>query len=164
MYRAFVYALIAASIPLMADAATLKFPSDAPIASIIIPDSWQPEETETGVQATSSDSAVYFSVDVADSKSLDKVTSDAIDFLSKNGVKVDVKTQKETPVSEVNGLQMSTLDWEGEDEDGPVSVGMAFIAKSGDEALVVTYWGTKGEEDKHDSEIASMMMSIKMTH
>ncbi|MGO7324330.1 histidine kinase [Rhizobium ruizarguesonis] len=164
MYRTFACALLAASMPLMANAATLKFPSDAPVATITIPDSWQPEETETGIQATSSDSAIYFSVDVADSKSMDKVTSDAIDFLSKNGVKVDVKTQKETPVSEVNGLQMTTLDWDGEDEDGPVSVGMAFIANSGDEALVVTYWGTKGDEDKHDSEIADMMMSIKMAH
>jgi hypothetical protein len=140
----------------------MKFPSDAPVASITIPDSWQPEETESGVQATSSDSAVYFSVDVADSKSMEKVTSDAIDFLTKSGVTVDVKTQKETPVTEVNGLQMTTLDWDGKDGDGPVSVGMAFVASSGEKALVVTYWGTKGDEDKHDAEITDMMMSIKM--
>lgn len=163
MYRTFAYALIAASIPAFADAATMKFPSDAPVASITIPDSWQPEETETGVQATSSDTAIYFSVDVADSKSMDKVTSDAIDFLAKSGVTVDVKTQKETPVTEVNGLQMTTLDWDGKDGDGPVSVGMAFVSSTGEKALVVTYWGTKGDEDKHDAEIADMMMSIKMT-
>lgn len=164
MKRFLVSAILAACTAASADAATLKFPSEAPIASIVIPDSWQPEETETGVQGTSSDSAIYLSVDVADSKSIEKVTGDAIDFLSHNGVTIDVTTQKETPVEEINGLQMTTLDWDGKDSDGPVSVGMAFLATSGEKALVVTYWGTKGEEDKHDAELAKILASIQMAN
>ncbi|WEZ85550.1 hypothetical protein P6U16_26260 (plasmid) [Rhizobium sp. 32-5/1] len=46
--------------PIFANAATLDFPSDAPVASITIPDSWQPEGTATGVVATSDDGAVFF--------------------------------------------------------------------------------------------------------
>lgn len=164
MKRILASAILTLCIPMSVNAATLKFPSEAPIASIAIPDSWQPEETETGVQGTSSDSAVYLSVDIADSKSIERVTGDAIDFLSKNGVTIDPKTQKETPVEEVNGLQMTTLDWDGKDSDGPVSVGMAFLATSGEKALVVTYWGTKGEEDKHDAELGKILASIKLAN
>jgi hypothetical protein len=161
MKKLIVAALVATAFPLFAHAATLKFPSDKPIASITIPDSWKPEETETGVEGTSSDSAVYLSADVADNKSMDKVVTDAIDFLTKNGVTIDPSTQKETPVTEVNGMQMTTLDWDGKDEDGPVSVGLLFVQTSSDNALVVTYWGTKGEEDKHDAEVQAIFASIK---
>lgn len=74
-------ALLAASFPLLAEAKTIKFPSEKPIASITIPDSWEPEETESGVQGTSPDSAVYLSADVASSRSIEKVSGDAVDSL-----------------------------------------------------------------------------------
>jgi hypothetical protein len=164
MKRFLSLAILTLCIPVAAHGATLNFPSEGPFASITIPDSWQPEETETGVQGTSSDSAVYLSVDVADTNSIEKVTSDAIDFLSQNGVTIDPKTQKETPVEEVNGLQMTTLDWDGKDSDGPVSVGLAFLATSGEKALVVTYWGTKGKEDKQDADLGKILASIKMAN
>jgi hypothetical protein len=161
MKKIIAFALLAFASPLAAHAATLKFPSDKPIASITIPDSWKPEETESGVQGTSADSAVYLSADVANSKSIDKVVTDSIDFLTKNGVSIDQSTQKDTPVTEVNGLQMTTLEWDGKDEDGPVSVGLLFVSTSGDNALVVTYWGSKGDEDKHDAEVKAIVASIK---
>ncbi len=154
-------ALLAASFPLLAEAKTIKFPSEKPIASITIPDSWEPEETESGVQGTSPDSAVYLSADVASSRSIEKVSGDAVDFLTKNGVTIDPKTQKDTPITEVNGMKMTTLEWDGKDEDGPVSVGLLFVQTSGDHALVVTYWGSKGDEDKHDGEVRTIIGSIK---
>ncbi|SEI16121.1 hypothetical protein SAMN05216228_103273 [Rhizobium tibeticum] len=103
-------------------------------------------------------------MDVAVSNSIEKVTSDAVDFLSRSGVIIDPKTQKEPPVEKVNGLQMTTLDCDGEDSDGPVSVGLAFLATSGEKALVVTYWGTKGKEDKHDADLGKILASIKMAN
>ncbi|MGV1760392.1 histidine kinase [Rhizobium sp. A22-96] len=154
-------ALLVFASPLAVHAATLKFPSEKPVASITIPDSWKPEETDSGVQGTSADSAIYLSADVASSKSMDKVVTDAIDFLAKNKITVDPSTRKETPVTDVNGMQMTTLEWDGSDEDGPVSVGLLFVQTSGDNALVVTYWGTKGEEDKHAAEVQAIIASIK---
>jgi hypothetical protein len=153
--------LAAAAFPLLAQAKTIKFPSEKPIASITIPNSWEPEETETGVQGTSPDSAVYLSADVASSNSIEKVSGDAVDFLTKNGVTIDPKTQKDTPITEVNGMKMTTIEWDGKDQDGPVSVGLLFVQTSGDNALVVTYWGSKGDEDKHDGEVKEIISSIK---
>ena len=161
MKKIIALALLVLASPLAAHAATLKFPSEKPVASITIPDSWKPEETESGVQGTSADSAIYLSADVASSKSMDKVVTDAVDFLAKNKITVDPSTRKETPVTDVNGMQMTTLEWDGNDEDGPVSVGLLFVQTSGDNALVVTYWGTKGEEDKHGAEVQAIIASIK---
>ncbi|CDZ48598.1 hypothetical protein [Neorhizobium galegae] len=161
MKKALLIAVLVMAAPMLAEAKTLKFPSDAPIASIKIPDSWNPKETDTGVDATSSDDAVYLSADVAELKSMDKTVTDAIDFLKEVGVTVDPKTLKETPVEEFNGMQMTTLDWDGKDENGPVSVGLALIQTSPTKGLVVTYWGTKGDEEKHQKELVDILLSIK---
>lgn len=161
MKKIIALALLALTSPLTAHAATLTFPGDKPVASITIPDSWKPEETDGGVQGTSADSAVYLSAEVASDKSMEKVVTGAIDFLAKNKVTIDPSTQKETPATDVNGMQMATLEWDGNDEDGPVSVGLLIVQVSADNALVVTYWGDKGEEDKHDAEVKAIVASIK---
>lgn len=148
-------------LPLQAHAATLLFPSEAPIASITIPDAWEPKETDAGVDATSEDGAVYFSADIANLESIEKVTSDAVDFLQENGVTIDGKSAKETPVEEINGLKMTTIDWDGKDKDGPVSIGLAFIQLSDTKALVATYWGSKTDEDKHSDDVVKILASIK---
>ncbi|MGO4569357.1 histidine kinase [Rhizobium sp. 2YAF20] len=147
-------------LPVLAFADTIKFPSEEPIASITIPHSWGPKETETGVDATSDDSAVYFSIDIADSKTTDKVVGDAIDFLSKNGVTIDKSTQHDEGDHVVNGMKMSTLGWSGTDKDGPVDVQLGFVQPKEDKLLVVTYWGSKDGDDKHDKEVAAMIQSL----
>ncbi|MBZ5761123.1 MULTISPECIES: histidine kinase [Rhizobium] len=155
-----VASAMAFAFPLLAQAETLKFPSDAPIASVTIPHSWAPKETETGIDATSDDSAVYFSIDVADEKSSDKVVSDAIDFLTKSGVKIDPATQKDEGDNTINGMKMSTLGWQGTDNDGAVDVELAFLSPVPGKLLVVTYWGSKDSGSKHDKELTSILSSL----
>ncbi|SIR23624.1 hypothetical protein SAMN05880582_108103 [Rhizobium sp. RU20A] len=150
----------ALSLPFSVSAAELIFPSDAPVASITIPDSWGPKETETGVDATSEDGAIYFSIDVADAASTDKTTEIAIDFLTKNGVKIDPATLKESPETDVNGLKISSLDYQGTDEDGPVDVSIGFAA-AGEKVLIFTYWGSKDTQAAHQKELGEMLASLK---
>lgn len=167
MKKTLVIALLASVLPLMAQTAlaeTMKFPSDAPVAVITIPDSWSPQETDSGIEAESEDSAVYLSVDVADMDAIEKVTTDAVVYLQKNGVVIDEKTQKETPVTDMNGMKLSTIEWDAQDNDGPVSVGLVFIATSPSKALVMTYWGSKGDEDKHGNALAEILASVKPAH
>lgn len=149
------------AMPMAGFAATLQFPSDAPIATIDIPDSWGPKETETGIDATSDDGAVYFSIDIAEATSTDETTNIAIDFLTQNGVKIDPATLKESPEIEVNGMKVSTLDYQGTDKDGPVDVSLGFAAPVGGKILVFTYWGSKDTQDAHSEEIVKMLSSLK---
>jgi hypothetical protein len=161
MKKIILISLLALAIPALAQAKTLKFPSDAPVATITIPDSWEPKPTATGVVATSNDGAVFFSTDVADKASMEQVVSDAIDFLTDSGVTIDPATQKETPTQTINGVNISTIEWDGTDADGPISVSLAFVIPKADTAVVVTYWGSKGNEDKHADAIVKMILSIR---
>lgn len=143
-----------------AHAADLSFPSDDPVATITIPDDWGPKETETGIDATSPDNAVYLSADVASAKDTEKVVQDAIKYLKDQGVTVDQKSAKQTE-NKLNGMPMFAVDWTGTDKDGPVSIGLAAVTVNDDTNLVFTYWGTKGDEDKDQDAIVKILQSLK---
>lgn len=161
MKKLLLASVMVLAMPLAAWSATLEFPSDDPVASIEIPDSWTPKETETGVDAASDDGAIYFSVDVADQASSDQIINTAIDFLGQNGVKIDPATLKESPEVEINGMKVSTLDYQGTDKDGPVDVSLGFAAPAGDKILVFTYWGLKETQDAHSDEVVKILASMK---
>ncbi|WP_312222218.1 histidine kinase [Rhizobium rhizoryzae] len=161
MKKLFAAAAVAALLfPAASFAETLAFPSDKPVASITIPDSWNPEETDTGIQATSSDEAIYLAIDVADAADAGKVVDEAIKFLDKNGVKVDESTQKQSEDT-INGMKMMNLDWSGKDKDGPVNIGLSVLAPSANKVLLITYWGTKGEQEKHAQDLIGIISSLK---
>lgn len=160
MKSVFASLLLATLMASGAHAASLQFPSDGPIAGITIPDSWNPTETDSGIEATSDDSAIYLSIDIADAKTSDKVIDDAIAFLEKNGVKIDGATQKQSD-EKINGMDMTNFDWDGTDSDGPVNIGLSLLSPSAGKLLVITYWGTKGEQEKHGAELQSIITSLK---
>ncbi|MGE6742019.1 histidine kinase [Allorhizobium pseudoryzae] len=139
---------------------TLAFPSDAPVASIAFPESWGPEETDTGIQATSDDGAIYISIDVADGEGTDKAIDEVIAFLEKNGVSVDPATQKQSEDT-INGMKMANFDWSGKDKDGPVSIGLSLVSPKPNKLLLITYWGTKGEQEKHAQTLGEIINSLK---
>jgi hypothetical protein len=160
MKRLLIAALAALSIAGFAHAGDIAFPSDAPIAVITFPEPWSAEETETGVQATSPEDAIYLSADVADGKSIDGAIEDAIKFLTDNGVVINGDSAKRQD-TEVNGMPISLVDWTGKDKDGAASIGLAAVVLDEKHILVLTYWGTQGDEDKYDGDVASIIQSIR---
>ena len=161
MKKFFAAAAVAAMMfPAASFAKTLAFPSDKPVASITIPDSWNPEETDTGIQATSDDEAIYLAIDVADAADAGKVVDEAIKFLDKNGVKVNEASQKQSEDT-VNGMKMMNFDWSGKDKDGDVNIGLSVLSPSANKILLITYWGTKGEQEKHGQTLVNIISSLK---
>lgn len=155
-FAAFATLLLAST----AQAADLTFPSDNPVATITIPDDWGPKETDTGIDATSPDNAVYLSIDVAEAKDTAAVVQDAVKYLKDQGVSVDDKSAKQTE-AKLNDMPMFAIDWSGTDKDGPVSIGLAAITINENTNLVATYWGTKGDEDKDQKAIGDILHSLK---
>lgn len=143
-----------------AHAGEMSFPSDDPVATITIPDSWNPKETETGIDATSDDNSIYLSIDVADAKDTDQVITDAVKYLAGQGVTVDDKSAKQT-TGKLNGMDATNVNWDGNDKDGPVTIGLAAVAANADKVLVITYWGTKGEQDKQAAAMGEIINSLK---
>jgi hypothetical protein len=141
-------------------AAELPFPSDAPVATITFPDDWTAKETDSGIDASSPDDSIYLAIDVADAKEMDAVVGEAVEYLAGLGVTVDTATAKESR-GKLNGMEAVNVDWDGTDKDGPVSISLAALAANAEKVLVVTYWGTKGEQEKNAAAMASIVNSLK---
>lgn len=157
--------IIAASAALLfastAYAKQWDIPSNRPVATLDMPSGWKTNETDTGLEGTSDDGAVYFSVDLASPKKMDGIIDDAAKFLDDQGIKIDTDTQKYSE-DKLNGKDIVYISWSGTDKDGPASIGLAVLILDEKTVLVLTYWGTKGEEDKHMPEIGKVLDSIKL--
>ena len=160
MKKLITAALFAAFLPAASYAATMEFPSDEPVASITIPDSWGPKETDSGIEANAGDDAIYLSIDVSDEDGTQYVIDGCFYFLKKSGVTVDLATQKESN-GELNGMKATSLDWDGKDNDGDVSISLTFVSPKPGKILVITYWGTKGMQEQHGPELQAMITSLK---
>lgn len=163
MTRTLILAAAIAMAPFFANAATLEFPSDSPIASVTIPDAWGPKETVSGIEATSPDAAIYFSIDVATDTNMDKVIDDAVKFLTDNGVTLDDTTKRDSGDVEINGMTFGSIEFDGKDADGPVEISLGFASPAEGKMLVVTYWGTKATQDAHSKELVDILKSLKPT-
>lgn len=152
--------LLAPALAASLSAGTFKLPDDDPVASITIPDSWEPEEVKRGVEAKSPDGEVYMAVEFATSKNIDKVTTEGIDFLKEQGVTIDKSTQKENKF-EVNGMEVQELIWTGKDKDGDAIVSLAFVGVSDTKALMVTYWASPEGEKKNQAALGKILQTLK---
>jgi hypothetical protein len=158
-----ILTLVAVSSLLVAPAfaKTQKLPNDEfAIASINIPNDWEPEEITNGVAAESPDKAVYLAVvAVGNEKGMNAEIDDTFEFLKEHKVQLDKSTKKEGKFK-VNDFQAEELTFQGKDEDGPTAVTIAFVPIK-DKVLVFTYWVSTEGEEKHQEEVGKILKSLK---
>ena len=112
------------------------------------------------MELMSPDESIYISADVAEAKDTETVVKDAIVWLGEQGVTVDEKSAKQSE-DKLNEMPMFSIDWDGTDKDGPVNISLAAVAVSPETNLVLTYWGTKGEQEKYANELVGIIKSLK---
>ena len=146
-----------------ATAKTLKIPNeDFAIASVTIPDSWDPEELDKGVAAQSEDDAVYLAiVAVGSDKGMKAEIDDTFEMLKEHDVELDEATKKENKFK-INGLDAEELLFQGKDKDGPTAVSITFVTIK-DKLVVMTYWVSTEDEKEHQEEVGKIVNSLKPT-
>jgi hypothetical protein len=161
MKTSFLTLSLAALIAVSAQAKTMKLPDDdKPVATITIPDSWDPDAIENGVAGTSDDDAVYLAaVAVSSKKGMDAEIEDTFAMLKEHNVDLDQSTKKENKFK-INGLDAEELLFQGKDEDGPAAVSITFVPVK-DSVVVLTYWVSTKEEAKHQAEVGTIVSSLK---
>ena len=91
---------------------------------------------------------------------MNKTIEDAVEFLMKNGVEIDEKTKQEYPDTTLNGMKLGQIEWSGTDKDGPVHVHLGFAIPSEHKMLVITYWGSKEDEGKHEDAVNGIISMV----
>jgi hypothetical protein len=140
---------------------TLKVPNDEfAIASIKIPDSWEPEEINNGVASESPDKAVYLAVvAVGNEKGMNAELDDTFEFLKEHNVQLD-KSSKTEDKFKIGNMEAQELTFQGKDEDGPAAVSIAFVPIK-DKVVVLTYWVSTEQEKKHQEEVGKILKSLQ---
>jgi len=138
-----------------------KLPNDEfAIASVDIPKSWKPEAVEHGVEAQTEDGSFYLSIVAAGT---DKgVTADieaTKDMIKEHKVKIDESTEK-TGKGKTNGFDTESVTIKGKDEDGPCTITILLVSIK-DKMVVITYWFTDADLDKHLKEVDAIQSSLK---
>ena len=162
MIKPILTLLLAASLGVIsAHAKTMKLPNDDfAIASINIPDSWEPEEVTNGVAGNSPDKAVYLSVvAVGSEKGMKAEIDDTFEMLKEHNVELDEKSKKENKFK-INGLDAEELLYQGKDEDGAAGISITFVTMK-DKLIIMTYWVSTAEEKKHQEEVGKIVNSLK---
>lgn len=145
------------------EAKTVKIPDDeTPVASITFPDDWKVEDWEGGYGADSPDNHVYLAaVAVENETDMNAEIDDIFKMLKEHDVTLDESTKKEQTFK-VNGLDATELHFQGKDEDGPTGVSIVFIPVKNN-LVILTYWVTLAEEEKHQATVGKIINSLKPT-
>lgn len=157
---------LVALLPLLsvpAFAKTAKLPNDEfAVASITMPDDWEPEEVNNGVAGQSPDTAVYLAaVAVGSEKGMKAELEDTFEFLKDHKVELDPASKKDDKFK-IGDIDVEGMTYQGKDEDGPTAISIAFVPIK-DKVIVLTYWVTLAKEKEHVEEVAKILKSIKAT-
>lgn len=155
-------ALFALSLPLAAHAKTYPIPDDDPIATVTLPDSWDTDDLDDGVEATSKDETVYVAIEAADLTDVKAATVEAFKFFDEKGITIDKSSQKESEFT-INGLKGFELSFKGKDEDGPTNVSVSVVTVSEKKVLMITYWASDEGEKNNADGLSKIINSIQAT-
>lgn len=146
-----------------ADAKTFAVPDDDPIATISVPDSWDPNPYEGGVEATSADGTVYIAVEEVAADDVKSAVEEGVGFFLKSGVEIDPKTQKSQDIK-INGLAAYDITFSGKDKDGPTEVSLTLVQTNAKaKFLLLYYWGSPQGAKANAAALKAISDSIQPT-
>lgn len=164
MYRIISALLIAFSFfsaPVFAK--TFAIPSENPIATVNIPNSWEPNEYDGGVEGTSKDGDFYFAFEAVTKSNAADATRESMTWFVKQGVILDPNSQT-TNESMLNGLPVYVISYSGKDKDGPTKITMVIASTNKKDRFLMIYgWGSEKADQANRKEIDKIIDSISLT-
>lgn len=160
MKRLSICALLSCALVATAFAKTYKLPEDGPAVSITVPDSWETDEIEDGIESTSEDGEIYFYAEMTDADNVKEAMTEGVKYLQGKGVTVDADSAKDHE-GKVNGLDVVGVSWSGKDEEGPARISLSVVVLNNEKGLLLVYWGSPEGEKKNQADLSKISNSIK---
>jgi hypothetical protein len=161
-----IRSLVIATVVLLSSAAmakTFPVPADDPIATVSIPDSWNPEPYEGGVEATSDDTKIYVAIEEVAADDVKSATEEGIKFFVKSGVEIDSNSMQ-TKQIKINNLDAFDITFTGKDKSGPANISLTLVAtNAAGKFLLLYYWGSPEGEKANMDDLKKISESIQAT-
>jgi hypothetical protein len=161
MKKLFFALLFAIAVAAPAAADTYKIPETNTLATVTAPDKgWDVTKIERGIELSSDDDEIYLAIEGITSDNTSDVMGQALAYLSRSGVKLDEKSQKQTE-GKLNGLSVLDFGWTGTDKDGDVLVHLTIVKLAPGKAVLFTYWASPEGDKKYDPVVTAIVQSLK---
>jgi hypothetical protein len=160
MFKSLFLAVLLCSASTLASAKDFKLGDDGAVTWITMPDTWEPEAFDNGVEGTSPDKETYVAAEIVKATEMKEAGEEAGKFFVKSKIKVDPASKKEKETT-MSGLPASDISWSATDEDGPTHVSLTIVKITDEKMLLLTYWGSETGEKSNGKELGAIAESIK---
>lgn len=134
-------------------------PEKNPIATIVIPDSWDVDESEFGYSATSPDDDVIFSIESASASRVDKLIEMNLKWMKDQEIVPKGKAVEEN--ISINGVPATVYSYKATDPDGDTLIEFVLLPGGNSRVILLTLWATEEAREENKADISSIIMSIK---
>lgn len=159
MKKLWLISAVMMSLAAPAWAKNFAFPKNNPVATVTIPDTWATDAIDYGFSAKSPDGDVFFSVESASAKNVDKLMSLNDAWMKEN----DIKVTGEAPKQDFNlgGLPATIVRRTATDANGDTIVEFVFAQAGTDRLIMMTLWASDKEREANAADIKTIQASIK---
>jgi hypothetical protein len=159
MKKLLLVALLA-TVPSFAFAKNFAIPEKNPVATLVLPDDWDADTIDTGVEVTSKDGEVYIAFETVKAAKVENAVKEAIEYLVEKGVNLDASSMKQKDAT-INGMQGTDIEWSGKDKDGDAKISLTILQASKDRLIMLTYWASPEGEKANLEALNKIATSIK---
>jgi hypothetical protein len=158
--KAFI-AAIAAFISTAAAAGTFNVPYEKPSYTVAVPDKWNTNASDTGVDAAAPDRSTFLSISTFDTEDCTAARDDALKFLSRDSMIID-KTSATESASSIASRPATLTRYSGK-ADGKANQFVIVVAPlAGKRCIQIAQWGTPTGSKKNAAGVAQILGSIKL--
>jgi hypothetical protein len=133
-------------------------PDKNPAITITVPDDWKTQEIEYGYSARPDDEAIFFSVEFADARNIDKMMATNDAWMKQNKIKKVEPIKADLPL---NGIPATVFQYRTRDGNGPTTVDFILLPAGNNRMIMLTVWGNDEERETHGKALDAIFGSIK---
>ena len=132
--------------PALIQAKAFELDDDEAVSWVSIPDTWEPQTIDDGIEGASPDKETHVAAEIVDGDNIGAAVKEENTFLHKQSIRIKTGRRKEKKTI-VNGFEAFDFLWEAADADDPTHV-TVIVLRPG-KLRLLTYWGSKaGEKSK----------------
>ncbi|RVU14656.1 hypothetical protein [Methylobacterium oryzihabitans] len=152
-------AAVLAALAAPAQARNFAVPDKNPAVILSVPDKWDVDEIEYGYSAKSPDGGIFFSVEYAGKKNIDRMVAANKKWMKENKIDANVKPQERQ--MDFGGTKGEVVRFDTTDANGKTLVDFVFLDGGGDQVVMLTLWGSEEERADNKAAVAAIMASVK---
>lgn len=151
---------VIAALTLTGAAKTYNLPEEETLATIEIPDSWETDQTDDGIETTSKDGGVYFYAEVTDADNVAEAMEEGVKYLKEKGVTVNDSSMKKQQ-GKLKDMDVVDISWDGKDKDGEAKVSLMVVSITNDKGVLFVYWASPEGEKANQADLEKIVQSLK---